>query len=118
MSNMSEVMDIISTDNQELRDLEFLPMDILGQSTSELPTELEELDTTPSGIQEKSRSIRAAFLAARSLDEVYMQAKGMHFITWLDYFIKMMPKEVQVKGSFDIRQMIAQLGPIQRKGAA
>jgi hypothetical protein len=68
-----------------------------------LPAELGSLD-----------EIRNIWLSARSPSEVSVQARTMPFGVWMDYAIKLSPKNVNVKGQFDIRAAFATLGPVRR----
>jgi len=112
---MDDVLDIFNGDDKELEPT--LPVKVSdGIVPNRDLCSLEGVDTTNKGIQEMAQNVRAAFLSSKSPEEIRMFASGLPLMTWLDYFIKLQPKEVQVKGQFDIRQMIAQLGPVNRKG--
>jgi hypothetical protein len=73
------------------------------EDSENLPAEINSID-----------SIRELWLAARSPSEVAVQAKTMPFGVWMDYAIKLSPKNVNVKGQFDIRAAFASLGPVRR----
>lgn len=109
---ISEVLELVNCEDENVEECYvrgFQPIDI-----DEAPAVPAKVDTSPSGIQARAREIRAAFFNAKSVNEVAQQAAAMHFPVWLDYFIRMSPKEVEVKGQFDIRSLVAQMGPIQK----
>jgi hypothetical protein len=116
---MQDVLDIVNSDSTAVDDCFIVETNQeLALIMPSIPVStMEDVDTTPGGIQDRSRAIRAAFMAAKDPDEVLQQAKAMHFPVWLDYFIKMSPKEVQVKGQLDVRSLVAQMGPVSRNSA-
>jgi hypothetical protein len=111
---MNEVLDIFSDDGKDLEpalDVK-IPGDIVP--IGDLPP-VEEVDVSSKNIYEAAQRVKAAFFASKRPEEIRLFAANLPLLTWLDYFIKLQPKEVQVKGQFDVRQMIAQLGPVRRK---
>lgn len=55
--------------------------------------------------------IRSIWLSARSPQEIAVQAATMPFGVWMDYVIKMTPKQVDIKGQIDMRAAFVNLGP-------
>jgi len=111
---MKSLMEIVTAEDEEIQDAaEFLP-------EPSLPTNrpaVQIVDLGPQAVQELSRKVKIAFLSAKSPEQVFVEAQAMSFATWLDTFIKLSPKELQVKGQFDVRSLMAQMGPIQRAPA-
>lgn len=118
-SAMENLLEIVSAEDSSLEeglgDLLPEPSCTAARPAAPVP---EVIDASPAGVQAKAREIRAAFMSAKSTEEVYHMAQAMSFPAWLDFFIKLSPKEVQVKGQMDIRQITAQLGPINRRASA
>lgn len=65
--------------------------------------------------EEQWEQVKTAFMGAKSPQEIELIAHGLPLCDWLDYAIKMMPKAIQMRGQFQVQQLVAQLGPIQRK---
>ena len=116
--SMEEVLSIVcNEDDDDISNCFIKPSG--GAATPAVPAhQLEVVNTmtaSPTAVQEASRSIRAAFIAGKDPAEILQFARSLPPLMWLDYFIKLSPKEVEIKGSFDVRKMVAQMGPIQRK---
>ena len=115
--SMEEVLSIVcNEDDDDISNCFIGPSSAVAQTVP--AHELEVVNTmaaSPTAVQEASRSIRAAFIAGKDPAEILQFARSLPPLMWLDYFIKLSPKEVEIKGSFDIRKMVAQMGPIQRK---
>ncbi len=110
----AEVLEIINSEDVDVEDCfvkGYCALDERDEEEAPVPV---KVDSSANGLQDRAREIKAAFFNAKSLAEVGNLAKGMHFSVWLDYFVKMCPKEVQVKGQMDVRTLVAQLGPISK----
>lgn len=59
--------------------------------------------------------VRNIWLAARSPQEIALQAQTMPFGVWMDYMIKLTPKQLDVKGQIDMRAAFVNLGPPQKR---
>ena len=110
---MENLLDIVSAEDDCAELADMLP-EPTSSDAAPVPAVPEQIDSTPAGLQTTAREIKAAFFAGKSVDEVFFHAQNMSFPAWLDFFIKLSPKEVQVKGQMDIRQLVGQMGPIQR----
>jgi hypothetical protein len=112
METLSDILSIISAPEEEL---------ILHEPEvrePELPSiQIPVPASVPAGaISDISRRHRWAFIQAWDPEDVLIQAAALPFREWMDYFIKLSPKELQVKGQFEMRSLVAQLGPIERGG--
>jgi hypothetical protein len=63
------------------------------------------------GIEE----IKDLFLAAKGSAEVYAYAADCSMPVWLDWMVKLSPKQMKVSGQLDHRAVFASLGPVKRK---
>jgi hypothetical protein len=86
-----------SATSRSLKNCVAVPLDM------ELPATLEGID-----------SIRHLWLSARSPSEVAVQAKTLPFGVWMDYAIKLSPKNVNVNAKIDMRAVFAKLGPVKK----
>lgn len=57
---------------------------------------------------------KETFIKARSLEEIKIFASGMTFKDYLDYVVKLLPKDVKIQGEFNFVHQLEQLGPIDR----
>jgi len=73
------------------------------------------IDGSPRAIGEKSRLLKAAFLGSKSPEEIRMAASALPLMDWLDFAVRLMPKEVQMKGQFEVRSLVAQMGPLRNE---
>ena len=55
------------------------------------------------------------FKAAKSPSEVYAYASDVPVPVWLDWFVKLSPKKVEMKGQMDVRAVFANLGPAVKR---
>jgi hypothetical protein len=76
---------------------------------------LEEEDWQEDPVSVKWSKIRATFLNGKTAAEVRKEAEVMPVGTWLDWAIKMAPKDVKVSGEINIAQIVANLGPIDKE---
>ncbi len=58
---------------------------------------------------------KETFVKSWSLKKVQMFAENMGFKDFMDYAIKLMPKDVKIQGSVDFRHLVAELGPIDKE---
>jgi hypothetical protein len=70
-----------------------------------------ENEPTAAGKLEK---IRLAFLNSKQVSEVMMACSGMSMREWLDYAIRLMPKDVKVQGEVNFRHLLDGLAPIDK----
>jgi hypothetical protein len=113
MDPITDILSIISAPEDSL----LLPEPpSLEDQDSSLTAVMVPSTVTGGEISEVSRRHRWAFIRAWDPEEVMIQAAALPFREWMDYFIKLSPKELQVKGHFEMRSLVAQLGPIERRG--
>lgn len=58
---------------------------------------------------------KEAFIKARSLSEIALYASSMSFRDYMDFVIKMLPKDVKIQGEVSFVHQLAQLGPIDKE---
>ncbi len=54
------------------------------------------------------------FIKARPLEEVGRYASAMAFRDWMDFVIKLLPKDVKIQGEVSFVHQLASLGPIDK----
>lgn len=62
----------------------------------------------------KWEKICSAFFNAKSAEEVAAEAANMKIGVWLDWAVRMAPKNVKVTGEFNFQHLVADLGPINK----
>lgn len=74
---------------------------------------LEEA-TVPGDFSSYVQRFKETFIKSRSLEEIRIYAQGMTFKDYLDYVVKLLPKDVKIQGEFNFVHQLEQLGPIDR----
>lgn len=57
---------------------------------------------------------KEVFIKSRSLEEIRIYAQGMSFRDYLDYVVKLLPKDVKIQGEFSFIHQLELLGPINK----
>jgi len=83
-------------------------------STPGLPAVID--DMTPGQFQELCRQHRAAFLLGKTPDQILQWAASLPERDWMDWFIRLSPKEHHIKGQYQVQSLVAQLGPLKKGG--
>ena len=60
------------------------------------------------------QEFKAAFIKARSLSEITLYASSMSFKDYMDFVVKLLPKDVKVQGEVNFTHQLASLGPIDK----
>ena len=58
---------------------------------------------------------KEAFIKARPLSEITLYANSMSFKDYMDFVIKMLPKDVKIQGEVNFVHQLASLGPIDKE---
>ena len=59
--------------------------------------------------------VKERFIRAKPLDVVEEYAANMGFRDWMDYVIKLLPKDIKIESNINFRAMIDSLGPIDKE---
>ncbi len=60
------------------------------------------------------QKVKETFIKARPLEDVRQFAAGMLFSDWMDYVIKLLPKDIKIQGEVNFKHLIAEFGPIDK----
>lgn len=60
------------------------------------------------------QKVKESFIKARPLEDVKMIAAAMPFKDWMDYVVKLMPKDIKIQGEVNFKHLVAELGPIDK----
>ena len=60
------------------------------------------------------QKVKETFIKARPLADVQMIAGAMPFKDWMDYVVKLMPKDIKIQGEVNFKHLVAELGPIDK----
>jgi len=63
---------------------------------------------------EEVEDLLRLFKAAKRPAEIFAYASDCSVPVWLDWFVKLSPKKVNVSGKMDVRAVFANLGPAQK----
>lgn len=126
--NKIDLMSILEQDDSSLvDDIDFdLPSAaaVVGQ-----PASSTEADLNPSrGVSglasadtsldlswpEYLQRVKETFIKARPLGDIQMIAGSMPFKDWMDYVVKLMPKDIKIQGEVNFKHLVAELGPIDK----
>ena len=107
-------MDLIELFGQEL---EALPASAPPEEGPPTPVSAEKGDGSwlNDPVPVKLEKIRAAFLDAKTPQEVTLQASIMPLGDWLDMVVRLSPKNIQVQGAVSFKHMLEELGPIDKE---
>lgn len=61
------------------------------------------------------QKVKEAFVRSKSLKEIELHASSMGFRDWMDYFLKMIPKDVKIQGEFNFKHLVAEFGPVNKE---
>lgn len=113
----NDLLDLLDNGNLTLPEVPVTGAVPIGTELQLLPDKLPET-VSPQEIQEWGRRHKAAFLLGKAPEEIMLWAQTMPHRDWMDYFIRLAPKEIQVRGQYQIQSLVAQLGPLQRSGTS
>ena len=60
------------------------------------------------------QEFKSAFIKARPLSEITLYASSMSFKDYMDFVVKLLPKDVKVQGEVNFTHQLASLGPIDK----
>jgi hypothetical protein len=60
------------------------------------------------------QKVKESFIRARPLSEVQLYASTMSFKDWMDYVIKLLPKDIKIQGEVNFKHLVEELGPIDK----
>ncbi len=60
------------------------------------------------------QKVKETFIRSRPLGDIELYAKGMGFRDWMDYVIKLLPKDIKIESNINFKAMIDGLGPINK----
>ena len=72
------------------------------------------LETAALPWAEYLQKVKETFIKAKPLQEVELLAHNMGFRDWMDYLVKLMPKDIKIESNVNFKAMIATLGPINK----
>ena len=61
------------------------------------------------------QEFKSAFIKARPLSEITLYASSMSFKDYMDFVVKLLPKDVKVQGEVSFVHQLASLGPIDKE---
>lgn len=61
------------------------------------------------------QEFKSAFIKARPLSEITLYASSMPFKDYMDFVVKLLPKDVKVQGEVSFVHQLASLGPINKE---
>ncbi len=61
------------------------------------------------------QEFKSAFIKARPLSEITLYASSMSFKDYMDFVVKLLPKDVKVQGEVNFTHQLASLGPIDKE---
>jgi len=116
MADQEGIMELLSGDSSllSLEEEETSPVP-QGDMALALPElgELDEWAEDPVGVA--WNKIRSVFLRAKSPAQLFIEARNMSTGQWLDYAMKMAPKDLKVTAEFSFKHLLEELGPIDKE---
>jgi hypothetical protein len=61
------------------------------------------------------QKVKECFIQAKPLSDVRNFAGLMPFRDWMDYVIKLMPKDIKVQGEVNFKHLVEEFGPIDKR---
>jgi hypothetical protein len=91
------------------------PVSLNGQGTSVSLIDKNGLAGLLGKPVEDMSDLLQLFKVAKSPSEIYAYASDVPVPVWLDWFVKLSPKKVEMKGQMDVRAVFANLGPAAKR---
>lgn len=120
MSETDALIHLLENESPELPQFPApVPPSHSGSTTAFTKKLIEKIDDIPvaelsSRITLEAQKRKLAFLLAKDVEELRLELSVLSLTDYMDYFVKLAPKELQVKAQFDVRSLVAELGPIPR----